>query len=193
MGGNKTIDVDIRVVAATHRDLEAMVRENRFREDLFFRLQVFPITIPPLRHRKKDIPLLARHFLVKKAGELGFSKIAELAPGSLELLSRYDWPGNVRELENMIVRVLILNPDGPISFDSILEPLENAGPGTARVSDSDSLLLNDVIAEHIRYILGMTGGKINGRDGAAELMGINPSTLRHKMRKMKIPLGRGVH
>jgi hydrogenase-4 transcriptional activator len=114
VGGKESISVDIRVIAATHRNLEVMIQENRFREDLFFRLHVFPILIPPLRQRKADIPALVQHFLIKKTRELGFSKIPGLKPGALEHLGEYHWPGNGRELENMVERALILNRRGPI-------------------------------------------------------------------------------
>ncbi len=192
VGGTKTIRVNIRVIAATHRDLEKMIREKRFREDLFFRLQVFPIIIPPLRQRKMDIPALLQHFLIKKARELGFPKIPDLATGSMDHLSRYDWPGNVRELENMVERALILNPGGPIDFENVPDNLACTDTKSTNAIEPDTLLLDQVIAEHVRFVLNLTGGKVNGRMGAAELLGMNPSTLRHKMRKMNIPFGRNV-
>jgi transcriptional regulator with GAF, ATPase, and Fis domain len=193
VGGNHTIKVNIRVIAATHRDLEKMIRKNHFREDLFFRLQVFPIIIPPLRQRKKDIPALVQHFLIKKSRELGFAKIPSLVNGSLELLAQYDWPGNVRELENMVERALILNPGGPIGFENMPNSLEYLDPKPVRTDESNTLVLDEVISKHIQAVLNMTKGKVNGKDGAAQIMGMNPSTLRHKMRKMKIPFGRNVN
>ena len=193
VGGNRTMNVNIRVIAATHRDLEKMIREKRFREDLFFRLQVFPIIIPPLRQRKMDIPALVQHFLIKKCRELGFAKIPNLANGSMDHLSQYDWPGNVRELENMVERALILNPSGPIVFENLPYNLEGDDNSSIRTNKPDKLLLDQVIDKHIRSVLHMTGGKVNGNDGAARIMGMNPSTLRHKMRKMQIPFGRNVY
>ena len=117
VGGSDSIDLDIRVIAATHRNLESLIQEGQFREDLYFRLQVFPIIIPPLRHRTMDIPALVKHVLTKKTRAMGFSKIPELWPGVLERLSGYHWPGNVRELENMVERALILNRRGPIALE----------------------------------------------------------------------------
>ena len=193
VGGKEIVDVDIRVIAATHRNLESMIKENQFREDLYFRLQVFPILIPPLRQRRMDIPALVQHFIIKKSRELGFEKIPELMPGALETLSRYTWPGNVRELENMVERALILNPDGPINLGAIAVTSDFNDTDTIPDAEPDSLLFNDVVSNHIRSVLKMTGGKVNGQKGAAELLGLNPSTLRQKMRKLKIPFGRNVY
>ncbi len=190
VGGNKTIEVNVRIIAATHRNLEKMIHEKRFREDLFFRLHVFPIIIPPLRQRKMDIPELLKYFLTKKKRELGFANVPELDQGILDYLTQYDWPGNVRELENMVERALILNPNGPIIFEKPTTRLEYDDPNSAQKNEPGPLLLNQVITMHIHSILNMTGGKVNGKNGAAQLMGVNPSTLRNKMRKMKIPFGR---
>jgi transcriptional regulator with GAF, ATPase, and Fis domain len=193
VGGKEAIEVDIRVIAATHRNLEDMIKENQFREDLYFRLQVFPIMIPPLRQRRMDTQALVQHFLIKKARELGFPKIPELIPGALERLSQYHWPGNVRELENMVERALILKPSGPIEFDEISNNLVYNDIKKENEKDPELLLLDQVISKHVQSVLEITGGKISGEKGAAELLGLNPSTLRHKMRKMKIPFGRNVY
>lgn len=120
VGGSKTIDVDIRIIAATHRNLEEMIRSERFREDLWFRLNVFPIIIPPLRQRKEDIPSLVNHFIEQKSIDMKLTNIPKLAYGAIEQLMSYDWPGNVRELENVIERTLILDRTGPLDFNNVL-------------------------------------------------------------------------
>ena len=193
VGGKGVVDVDIRVIAATHRNLESMIKENKFREDLYFRLQVFPIVIPPLRQRRMDIPALVQHFIINKSRNFGFRKIPELVPGALEPFSRYSWPGNVRELENMVERALILNPDGPIEFYRLSAVTVLSEAKTIPDEKSGSLLFDDVVSKHILSVLKMTGGKVNGEKGAAELLGLNPSTLRQKMRKLNIPFGRNVY
>ena len=193
VGGKEVIDVDIRVIAATHRDLESMIKESKFREDLYFRLQVFPIVIPPLRQRRMDIPALVQHFITKKSRNLGFQKVPELMPGALEPLSRYTWPGNVRELENMVERALILNPDGPIDIGALAVTPDYSDTNTTIEAEPDSLLFDNVVSKHIQSVLEMTGGKVNGEKGAAKLLGLNPSTLRQKMRKLNIPFGRNVY
>jgi len=190
VGGKEILEVDIRVIAATHRDLEDMIKENRFREDLYFRLQVFPIIIPPLRHRRIDILALVQHFITRKSRNLGFQNIPELKPGALEPLSRYPWPGNVRELENMVERAMILNPDGPIQFEQLSANPVFEDAAAKPEAESESLLLDDVVSKHVQSVLKRTGGKINGKNGAAKLLGLNPSTLRHKLRKLNIPFGR---
>jgi transcriptional regulator with GAF, ATPase, and Fis domain len=192
VGGHKSVPVDIRVIAATHRNLESMVLENRFREDLWFRLNVFPIIIPPLRQRLEDIPALTMHFIAKKSRETGMKNLPSIAPGALERLRRYTWPGNVRELENLVERELILHRDGLLSFASL--PYDPAGrrcPLSPEESDRPgALLLDEVIAAHIAQVLRLSGGKINGPGGAAELLGINPNTLRARMDRLGLPYGR---
>ena len=191
VGASETIKVDIRIIAATHRDLEAMIREETFREDLYFRLKVFPIPIPALRERKGDIASLVHYFMRTKAREIGRSQIPALAPADLESLMAYDWPGNVRELENVIERALILNRGhaGPLSFRDL-----HTRPDPVSPADPDERLpsLDEAISRHIRAALTRTGGKVGGKQGAAQLLGVNPSTLRKKMKKLKIPFGRGV-
>ena len=190
VGGNESISVNIRVIAATHRNLEQLIEEKQFREDLYFRLQVFPVFIPPLRDRKVDVPALVHHLLIKKTRDLGFSKIPDIAPGALSSLMDYHWPGNVRELKNLVERAFILNPAGPIQFDdpSANQAIEKRAAVVA--AEEESLMLDQVVARHIQQVMRMTGGKIKGKNGAADLLGVNASTLRHKMRKMGIPFGR---
>lgn len=190
VGSSEALELDIRIITATHRNLESMIRSGHFREDLYYRLQVFPIIIPPLRQRTVDIPALIKHFLKKKAGALGFRKAPELLPGALERLNGYHWPGNVRELENMVERALIINPRGPIDFEEMITHQPNNEAKKDMAIESKNLLFDRVVANHLRSVLKMTNGQINGEKGAADILGLNPSTLRQKLRKMKIPFGR---
>ncbi len=189
VGGVKTIPLNIRVIAATNRNLEEMVNAGAFREDLWFRLNVFPIYVPPLRQRRMDIPALIQHFISLKAKELKLASIPSLAPGAIDTLMHYHWPGNVRELQNIIERALILQPDGPLTFEHLEKTPTTPPPQPERISDT-ILKLDDVIADHIRHVLVKTDGKINGSDGAAALLGVNPSTLRNRMIKLGIKYGR---
>jgi transcriptional regulator with GAF, ATPase, and Fis domain len=194
VGGTKTIPVNVRIIAASHRDFKEMIKAKRFREDLWFRLNVFPIFIPPLRHRKEDIPALVHYFVERKSKEFGFQSAPTLAFGAMDQLVTYHWPGNVRELENVVERAIILNPTGPVSFEQLAStPNSNAAyqqPPVEPLQMDESLDLDDATAKHIKRVLRITGGKIYGPGGAAELMGINPNTLRGRMRKLNIPYGR---
>jgi transcriptional regulator with GAF, ATPase, and Fis domain len=189
VGGTERIPVDIRIVAATNQDLEGMVRAGRFREDLWFRLNVFPIRVPPLRERASDVPALVHHFIERKAAELKIGETPRLAPGAIDPLVNYDWPGNVRELENVVERAMILNSEGPLRFDELAASPSTAPP-TESPPDNEPLELDGVVARHIQRALEMAGGKIHGPGGAAELLGVNPNTLRSRMRKLGIPFGR---
>ncbi|MGD9202518.1 MAG: sigma 54-interacting transcriptional regulator [Chitinispirillia bacterium] len=186
VGGTKTISLDIRIIAATNRDLEEMVKTKQFREDLLFRINVFPILIPPLRERKPDIPALLQHFINLKTKELKSPVIPKLSPGAIDLLMQYDWPGNVRELQNIVERAIILNPAGPLSFDQMTT--QSARRESSRSPQIDPMTnnLDDMIYHHICQVLTMTNGKIHGPDGAAQLLGINANTLRHRMNKLGI-------
>ncbi len=185
VGGTKTIRLDIRIIAATNRNLEELVESGKFREDLWFRLNVFPIWIPPLRERKADIPALLQHFIKMKSRDLKLSSIPHVAPSAIDSLLDYHWPGNVRELQNIIERALILNPAGPISFDQVL----GAGKSSrTRRKRSDNL--DEVIVAHVKSVLNKTQGKIHGPGGAAELLGVNANTLRNRMNKLGIAYGR---
>ncbi len=190
VGGAEPIRLDIRVIAATHRPLETMVEEGGFREDLFFRLNVFPIVIPPLRARRADIPLFVNHFIKKESKRLGLPSIARLAPGAIDILTAYQWPGNIRELENLVERELIISGKMPLAFSS-LSPL---GPGGAGVHvehlEAGSLSLDRAMSAHIRKVLDMTGGRVEGRQGAASFLDIHPRTLQHRMKKLGIAFGR---
>ena len=190
VGGTDFIPVDIRVIAATHRNLEAMVEEKTFRADLYFRLSVFPIVIPPLRERRGDIPTLAHYFIHKKIREMGLAHIPSIPPQSLEKLLSYSWPGNVRELQNVIERALILSEGGLLIFDTLSGPAKIVEM-TPSISKTDNFFgLDEAVSGHILRILGMTNGKILGEKGAARLLDMNPSTLRKKMTKLKITFDR---
>jgi transcriptional regulator with GAF, ATPase, and Fis domain len=185
VGGVSVITLDIRIIAATNRNLEEMVKRNEFREDLWFRLNVFPIRIPPVRERQIDIPALVQHFVALKSKELKLKAIPEIAPGALDRLVAYGWPGNVRELQNVVERELILNPKGPLLFNLIGEHADlETLPASDTNQGSDNLDL--VIATHIKTVLKKANGKIHGTGGAAELLGINASTLRNRMNKLAI-------
>jgi len=185
VGGTRTIKVDVRVIAATHRNLERMVSENRFREDLWYRINVFPIIVPPLRQRKEDIPALVSRLLALKGQELGMAAPPTIAPGALVRLGEHDWPGNVRELENLVERELIRNPHGPLLF----APPQR---GSQESMPLGSMNLDEATARHISSVLRHTQGKVHGPGGAAELLGINASTLRNRMQKLGIPYGRKI-
>jgi transcriptional regulator with GAF, ATPase, and Fis domain len=190
VGGTERIPVDIRIIAATNQDLSAMVRTGRFREDLYFRLNVFPINVPPLRERVSDIPALVQHLIERKAKELKLGHTPELAPGAIDILMAYDWPGNVREVENVIERAMILHRGEPLRFDDLGTSIARRPLIEEQVSEGQPLGLDTVVAQHIKRVLGITGGKIHGHGGAGELLEINPNTLRYKMRKLGIPFGK---
>ena len=191
VGGEKTIKLDIRIIAATNRNLEEMVENNQFREDLWFRLNVFPIWIPPLRDRRSDIPALLQHFISQKARELKLSTIPIISPGCIEPLMEYNWPGNVRELQNVVERALILNPSGPLTFNEMnIVPKKEIKDLNKIGAESDNL--DKITIQHIKKVLIKTNGKIHGPGGAAELLGINPNTLRNRMNKLGIEYGKKV-
>jgi len=187
LGGTERIPVDIRVVAATNQDLEGMVREGRFREDLWYRLNVFPIHVPPLRDRISDIPALVHYFIERKARELKIGDTPRLAPGAMDQLRAYDWPGNVRELENLVERAMILHRGKELRFDGLRQARATASSLEWETGMDQPLDLDAVTAAHIRRVLGMTGGKIHGPRGAGELLGVNPNTLRYRMKRVGIP------
>ena len=186
VGGTETLEVDVRVIAATHRDLERMVRDGRFREDLWYRLDVLPIRIPPLRLRREDIPSLVQYFIARKAREMNRASVPPITSRDLQRLQTYGWPGNVRELQNVIERALILSSGGHLSFPT-LESVE--GPTTTQREpqrDQPVMTMDEAIAVHIRSVLERTRWKVAGPGGAAELLEMNPSTLRFRMGKLGI-------
>jgi len=182
VGGSRTIQVDVRVIAATHRDLAEMVKEGTFREDLFYRLNVFPLHLPPLRQRREDIPLLARYFAHRVFTRLG-RPASEFSKGAVERLTTYEWPGNVRELENIVERAVILCGGRPIEQEHV-QVQGGVGTGTSAVKP-----LQDMEREHIAAALRAAGGKVSGKGGAAEMLGLKPSTLDSRMRKLGIRPG----
>ncbi len=193
VGGLETVRVDIRVIAATHRNLEQMLADGKFREDLYFRLRVFPVAIPPLRHRTQDIPALVQHFIQKKAREMKLGDIPAVAPGALDRLMRYTWPGNARELENAVERELIVSKNNLLEFHDI-HPTPDSGshPTTGPTEENPDELfeLDLVMAHHIRKVMRMCNGRVEGDKGAARLLNIHPSTLRKRMKKLGVPFGR---
>ena len=191
VGGTEVIPVDVRIVAATNRNLQSMVEKRTFREDLWFRLNVFPIMIPPLRHRREDIPAFVHYFVEKKAWELKMREVPVLAPGASEALMDYPFPGNVRELQNLVERALIQYDGG----DLRIYPGEAKGGGMPNEPDAPHSLpldlnLDGLVARHLRQVLHRTKGRINGPAGAATLLGIHPNTLRKRLDKLGIPHGR---
>jgi PAS domain S-box-containing protein len=184
LGSSKTRKVDVRLIAATNLDLGKAVREGQFRADLFYRLNVFPITIPPLRARKEDIPLLTEA-LVGNFARRYRKSISSVSQRMLRSLQEYDWPGNVRELENVIERAVIVST-GPTVH--LAEPLSDCTQADepASLREGPGATLEELEREHIRRILRAVGWRIEGKGGAASLLGLNPSTLRARMRKLGI-------
>ncbi len=190
VGGTEPIQLDIRIIAATNRPLLQMVEEGKFRKDLFFRLNVFPIEIPPLRQRSEDIPLLVSHIIKKESRRLGLPFITALMPGAIDILTSYQWPGNIRELKNVVEREMILCNGKPLAFSS-LYPLKPEDVKTA-VKDLQPgyMNLDQAMSAHIQKVLQMTNGRVEGPSGAARLMDIHPRTLQNRMKKLGIPFGR---
>ena len=198
MGEERTRHADVRIVAATNRDLKKEVAAGRFREDLYFRLNVFPMKVVPLRDRKDDIPLLATHFVELSVNELGCPR-PRLTQAGIETLQAYDWPGNIRELRNVIARATIFAQGGALDFDL---PVSGS---SIDVTSSGSKFGDEVEPEILTYaeirrrerenlfvVLQKTGWKIKGVDGAADLLGLKPTTLISRIEKMglKRPLER---
>ena len=181
LGSTRSVRVDVRLVAATNRDLAKMVEERQFRADLYYRLNVFPIVIPPLRERREDIPVLVNYFVSKYAQAMN-KRIEKIPPEVIEALLRYPWPGNIRELQNFIERAVILS-DG-----QVLEPplSELRLPAPAR-PQRNQLTLEDAERGHILEALRASGWVIGGQDGAARRLGVPRTTLIYKMRRLKIP------
>jgi transcriptional regulator with GAF, ATPase, and Fis domain len=190
VGGSPPIKLDVRVIAATHRDLEKMVREGLFREDLWFRINMFPISIPPLRARVADISLLMKYFLEKKSKELGIHPVPSIATDEISNAMAQTWPGNVRELENSVERSLILHRQGPLYFHTMQATSPDAKTVVPLLIETQIAPLNEVVSEHILRTLKIAKGKVNGKDGAAALLGVHPNTLRNRMAKLGIKFGR---
>ena len=180
VGSSRTRKVDVRVIAATHRDLDALVAEGHFRADLYYRLSVYPIRLPSLHERTADIPRLVWFFINRHQRELG-RRITQVPQAVIDDLQRYTWPGNVRELENVIERALIASSGEILELDdpSSLRPRPQAA---ALASEK----LDDVQAAHIGAVLARCGWRINGSGNAAERLGVHPNTLRFRMKKLGV-------
>lgn len=184
VGGSRSITVDVRIVAATNRDLTTAVDSGLFRSDLYYRLNVFPLTVPPLRARKDDLLPLAQFFLKRLAPRLG-KPLTGLSDSALQNLRRYDWPGNIRELQNVIERAAILSP-GPLVDIAPLGGPSHPGAPPHSSPAAPHTTLEAVEREHIQRILSDTDGVIEGEQGAAAVLGLHPSTLRSRMQKLGI-------
>ena len=182
LGGVRPINVDVRLVAATNRDLDVEVSDSRFRADLYYRLNVFPIRIPPLRDRPDDIPSLVRHFLTQFQRKLA-KPLRGVTPEGMQRLVEYPWPGNIRELQNVLERACVLARGPIVDVTAALGPTEHAVSDAIPVVDERILTLDEHEQQQIRRALEEAGGKIHGPGGAASLLGINASTLRSRMEK----------
>lgn len=227
LGGKRSISVNVRIIAATHRHLEAMIKEGGFREDLYYRLYVFPVGLPPLRERTQDIPALIHHFVKHSCAKLKMKVFPALDPEAINRLKDYAWPGNIRELENLVERAVILSSGGALQLaellprdrDKISKPdltsmeafidkriqiaLDNPmnkkrdETRTCKETSAAEILVappearsipsfDEAVREHIQTVLSFCNGRVHGRGGAADLLKLNPSTLRTKMRKLNI-------
>ena len=174
LGSPKPIPVDVRIIAATHRDLERRIAEDAFREDLFYRLNVFPIPVPPLRERKEDIPLLVWHFVGEYSRAYG-KHIDAIPLRNMAALQQYLWPGNIRELRNVIERAMIVATGPQLTIDV---------PASSMARERLSVRMDDVLREHIRSVLESSRWRIRGADGAANRLGLAPTTLETRMAKL---------
>lgn len=181
VGGNETHKVDVRVIAATNRNLEDAVKEGKFRADLYYRLNVFPIELPALRERTEDIAALGYYFLNKYSKKLG-KEINSIGEDTIKKLKDYSWPGNIRELENIIERAVILSTGDELEVrQNLINP-----PNQLNLKDSSSARMEDIERGHILNVLNQTEWKIHGKKGAAQVLDVNPSTLRSMMVKLGI-------
>jgi transcriptional regulator with GAF, ATPase, and Fis domain len=192
IGEERTRKVNVRIIAATNRNLREESQAGRFRQDLYYRLSVFPIELPPLRERPEDIPVLAEHFLQKFARQVG-KKTPRLTLANVNLLQRYSWPGNIRELQHVMERAAILSHDGKLKLDLDIDSTvskstsiskEASHQGTEKILTVDEL--KTLERENIRRALSMTEGRIYGQGGAAELLGMRPTTLASRIKALKI-------
>jgi formate hydrogenlyase transcriptional activator len=185
LGGARTIRVDVRIVAATNQNLLQMVEERRFRADLFYRLNVFPLALPALRDRLEDTPALVEYFVRKFSDRINktFHRVPDEA---IEALRRHHWPGNVRELENFVHRAMITSPDSDLKF-----PLEELAPSAQTETPHVIRTLAEAERAHIIDVLNRLGGVVGGRDGAAARLGVARTTLLYRMRRLGISAGAG--
>jgi len=176
LGSPRSMRADVRIIAATNRDIEQAVADGQFRADLYFRLAVFPVVVPPLRERPEDLPLLARGIVDEVGRKMG-KRIDAIEDDSLAELRRYQWPGNIRELRNVIERAIILSEGGTLRIER---------PQFRTKAAAASLMMEDVERSHIVRILEQTGWRVRGTEGAASLLGLPPSTLEARMSKLGI-------
>ena len=186
VGGSKPTITDVRVIAATNRNLDKCVQEGKFRADLYYRLNIFPVDLPPLRHRKEDIPALVDHFVIKYQKKVGKS-VTDVTPNFIESLLDYHWPGNIRELEAVIERSIITSQTGRLDTIEQIHPKSKAFSFQSDVN----LPLDEIDKAHILRVLEKTKGKISGPDGAAEILKLNHNTLRSRMIKLRIDFKAG--
>jgi formate hydrogenlyase transcriptional activator len=182
LGSTRTQQVDVRVIAATHRDLKQMVEEGTFRSDLFYRLHVFPLVVPPLRERREDIPLIVRHFVDKYAQRMN-RRLETIPARTMEVLVNYRWPGNVRELQNFLERAVILSPG-----TSLRAPLEELKQDTTQASATSLSTLEEMEREHVLRALRESNWVTGGPNGAAVRLGMKRTTLAYRIRKLGIPV-----
>ncbi len=183
LGSTHTTNIDVRVIAATNRDLMNDVRNERFRRDLYYRLNVFPITLPPLRERPEDIPLLVDHFVERFSQELR-KPVKPIAKPVMRMLQEHHWPGNIRELENVIQRAIILSSGGVMTIDDVC--LSSMSDPAGTVASASETTLQAVERNHILRILASTSWRIEGPRGAARALGLKPSTLRSRLQRLSI-------
>jgi transcriptional regulator with GAF, ATPase, and Fis domain len=188
LGSTRTVTSDVRIIAATNRDLEKMVKDGRFREDLFYRLNVFPIRLPPLRERPEDISHLTWSFIREFSRSMG-RKIDFIPRATMDALKRYSWPGNIRELRNVVERAMIVSP-GPTLVVEL--PSVSGGTGVAPTmpageeTSPDRAPLDEIQRNHILSVLKRTGWRVSGKNGAAAILGLKPTTLEYRMAKLGI-------
>jgi formate hydrogenlyase transcriptional activator len=194
VGSNRTVRVDVRLIAATNRNLQEALQAGRFRSDLFYRLNVFPIELPPLRDRRSDIPQLVTFYLAQFARRFG-KRVSAVAPETMARLTRYAWPGNVRELQNVIERAVVVCEGPVLELDADLGPVtggvappnpEPAAPPTP----ADLVTLEAMERRHILAALERTGGVIDGPRGAARILDVHPNTLRSRIEKLGLKAAR---
>lgn len=192
VGGSEPVTIDVRVVAATNRNIPEMIKKQAFREDLWYRLNVFPIEVPPLRNRKQDIPVLVQYLINSKLYEMNLPFKPKLGPEAMDQLMEYDWPGNIRELQNIIERALILSKGEPLSFPGLIPQKKGAALENTSYKDGRFLSMDQMVTRHIHQSLKLSQGKIGGPGGAAELLEMHPSTLRARMKKLNIKINKAV-
>jgi formate hydrogenlyase transcriptional activator len=176
LGSSKTMNVDVRVIAATNRNLFQDVHDGKFRADLYYRLNVFPILLPPLRDRREDIPLLTNEIVKEFSNAMG-KTIEVIHQKTMDLIQAYSWPGNIRELRNVLERAVIISRDKVLRVQL---------PGVFESQADKDLRLEEIIKQHILDVLGKTGWQIKGKHGAAEILGLKPPTLYAKLSKYGI-------